>query len=144
MKLLTVIASGLALAAASAAVAQTPPDPDAPPGVAEADLSSAPGSIVVLRGLDKVTARTRDFEVPIGEEVSFGALAVTARYCRKRPPEEPPEVFAFLEIVDRRTDGFGVETDGEAIFSGWMMASSPALNPLEHGVYDIWVIDCRT
>ncbi|MEM9169535.1 MAG: DUF2155 domain-containing protein [Pseudomonadota bacterium] len=34
--------------------------------------------------------------------------------------------------------------DGERIFSGWMFASSPALNPLEHPVYDIWVIDCAT
>ena len=28
------------------------------------------------------------------------------------------------------------------IFSGWMFASSPALNGLEHPVYDVWVIDC--
>ena len=33
---------------------------------------------------------------------------------------------------------------GEMIFSGWMFASSPALNPLEHAVYDVWVIDCET
>jgi hypothetical protein len=143
MKMPVTLLSVLALAAAPA-VAQTPADPDAPEGVANADLSSAPGEVVILRGLDKVTARTRDFAAPIGEEVSFGALAITARYCRKRPPEEPPEVFAFLEIVDRRTDGFGVETEGQEIFSGWMMASSPALNPLEHGVYDVWVIDCRS
>ncbi|MGD9799466.1 MAG: DUF2155 domain-containing protein [Parvularculaceae bacterium] len=30
------------------------------------------------------------------------------------------------------------------IFSGWMFASSPALNGLEHAVYDVWVIDCKT
>lgn len=30
------------------------------------------------------------------------------------------------------------------IFSGWMFASSPALNGLEHPVYDVWVIDCKT
>lgn len=108
------------------------------------DRSSEPGSFAILRGLDKVTARTRDFEAPIGEEVAFGALGVTVRYCRKRPPEEPPEVFAFVQVNDRRTDGFGVETEGERIFSGWMFASNPALNALEHPVYDVWVIDCRT
>lgn len=104
---------------------------------------SRPGSVAVLRGLDKVTARTRDFEAPVGETVSFGALDLTVRYCRKRPPEEPPEVFTFVQVADRRTDGFGVETEGERIFSGWMFASNPALNPLEHPVYDVWVIDCR-
>ena len=105
--------------------------------------SSEPGTVAIMRGLDKVTARTRDFEVPIGEEVEFGALGVTVQYCRKRPPEEPPEVFAFVQVNDRRTDGFGVETEGERIFSGWMFASNPALNALEHPVYDVWVIDCR-
>jgi len=113
-------------------------DPEAP------ELTSEPGSIAVLRGLDKVTARTRDFEAPIGEEVQFGALSITVPYCRKRPPEEPPEVFAFLEIEDRRTDGFGVQSEGELMFSGWMFASNPALNALEHPVYDVWVIDCRS
>ncbi|MFW6300710.1 MAG: DUF2155 domain-containing protein [Oceanicaulis sp.] len=104
---------------------------------------SQPDSMAILRGLDKVTARTRDFEAPVGETVAFGALDVTVRYCRKRPPEEPPEVFTFIQVDDRRTDGFGVETEGERIFSGWMFASNPALNPLEHPVYDVWVIDCR-
>ncbi|KAA5801733.1 DUF2155 domain-containing protein [Alkalicaulis satelles] len=108
------------------------------------ELSSRPGSVAILRGLDKVTARTRDFQAPVGEAVQFGALTVTVNYCRKRPPEEPPEVFAFLQVKDRRTDGFGVEDEGERIFSGWMFASSPALNALEHPVYDVWVIDCRS
>jgi hypothetical protein len=111
---------------------------------ARQERSSQPGSVVILRGLDKVTARTRDFEAPVGEAVEFGALGITVQYCRKRPPEEPPEVFAFLQIDDRRTDGFGVEAEGERIFSGWMFASNPALNALEHPVYDVWVIDCRS
>lgn len=34
--------------------------------------------------------------------------------------------------------------DPDRIFSGWMFASSPALNALEHPVYDVWVIDCKT
>jgi len=106
-------------------------------------LSSEPGDVVVLRGLDKVTARTRDFEVVIGESYEFGALTITPRYCRKRPPEETPETYAFLEVVDRRTDGFGVDAEGEMVFSGWMFASRPAQNPFEHPVYDVWVLDCR-
>lgn len=115
-------------------------DPDARE---DEELSSEPGSIVVLRGLDKVTARTRDFEIEIGDTVQFGSLAITAQYCRKRPPEETPETYAFLQVRDRRTDGFGVDVQGEQIFSGWMFASRPAQNPLEHPVYDVWVLDCR-
>ena len=28
-------------------------------------------------------------------------------------------------------------------FRGWMYAASPGLNPLEHPVYDAWLITCR-
>lgn len=141
------LSAGLVLLGAGSVIAQEVQAPAIAQQVQQAqpdERSSQPGSVAILRGLDKVTARTRDFEAPIGEEVSFGALGVTVRYCRKRPPEEPPEVFAFVQVNDRRTDGFGVETEGERIFSGWMFASNPALNALEHPVYDVWVIDCRS
>lgn len=108
------------------------------------ELSSRPGTIAVLRGLDKVTARTRDFEVNVGESYTFGALQVSVQYCRRRPPEEPPEVFVFMQIDDRRSDGFGSGDEGTRLFSGWMFASNPALNALDHPVYDVWVIDCRS
>jgi hypothetical protein len=92
----------------------------------------------VLQGLDKVTARVSAIEAPVGRAVRFGTLEITARTCRKRPPEETPESAAFLEIRDVKP--------GERpalIFSGWMFASSPALSALEHPVYDVGVIDCR-
>ncbi len=124
---------------ASSAVAQRPPSA----GQQEV-LSSRPGTVAVLRGLDKISAETRDFEAPVNKPVKFGTLTITVNYCRKTPPEEPPEVYAFLTIKDRRTDGSGKETEGEEIFSGWMFASNPALNALEHPVYDVWVLDCKS
>ena len=68
----------------------------------------------------------------------YEALEITARACRKRPPEETPETAAFLEIDDARP---GQPT--RRVFTGWMFASSPAVSALEHPVYDVWVIDCR-
>ena len=94
--------------------------------------------VVVLRGLDKVTARISQIEAPINRPVRFGTLEIHARFCKKRPPEETPETAAFLDIVDVKP--------GETplpLFSGWMFASSPALSALEHPVYDVWVIDCK-
>lgn len=108
------------------------------------ELSSRPGTVLVMRGLDKVTARTEDFEIRIGEEFQFGSLTILPRYCRERPPEETPEIFVFVEIFDRRQDEDGIiEEGGARVFSGWMFASNPALNPLEHPVYNVWPIDCR-
>jgi hypothetical protein len=106
-------------------------------------LSSRAGTVAVLRGLDKISAKTRDFQAPINSTVTFGTLSITVNYCRKTPPEEKPEVYVFMNIKDRRTDGSGKETEGEEIFSGWMFASNPALNALEHPIYDVWVLDCK-
>ncbi|HSK38140.1 MAG TPA: DUF2155 domain-containing protein, partial [Arenibaculum sp.] len=56
----------------------------------------------VLQALDKVTARVRTLELPVGSTVRFGALEVTVRTCRKAPPIEAPEAAAFLEIDENR------------------------------------------
>lgn len=96
------------------------------------------GSAVVLRTLDKVTARTLDLTIDIDSTVAFGTLKITARKCLKRPPEETPETSTFLEISENQID-----EDPRTLFMGWMFASSPALNALEHPVYDVWVIDCK-
>ena len=111
--------------------------PPVPEGVdAEDNISH---NVVVLRALDKITARITELDVPVGKEVRFGTLALTAKYCRTRPPIEPPETYAYLQIDDIKRAG-----TRERVFDGWMVASSPALNPLEHPVYDVWVINCKT
>lgn len=94
--------------------------------------------VAVLQGLDKVTARVVTLDLPVGDTVTFGSLRITARTCRKASPVEPPESAAFLEIQESHPD-----EATEALFSGWMFASSPALSALEHPVYDVWVIDCK-
>lgn len=106
------------------------------PGVPSfaADLQ---GDAALLQGLDKVTARISSLEAPLGEPQQFGTLEILVHRCLKRPPEEPPESAAFLDIHERRPGDAPV-----LLFSGWMFASSPALNALEHPVYDVWLKDC--
>ena len=99
---------------------------------------AAPMQIVVLGGLDKVTAHVSTFEVPVGKTVTFGALQITARACDKHPPEETPESAAFLEVVEARPG----ETPHQ-LFSGWMFASSLALSAMDNPIYDLWVLDCK-
>ena len=141
------VASLMRLPAAETLAQDAPPDApqDAPadaPGEESEDKSSAesgPGfQVAVLQGLDKITARISTFEAPIEAIARFGSLQITARTCHKRPPEEPPESAAFLEIIDVRPDSAAVE-----VFTGWMFASSPGLSAMDHPVYDVWVIDCK-
>lgn len=108
-----------------------------------------------LRALDKITGRSTDIEVKVGEPVVFGSLKVELQVCYQTPPEEAPESAAFLKIastqpvavetMEAAVDAEDVETVSEEnpeLFSGWMYASSPGLSALEHPVYDIWVIRC--
>jgi hypothetical protein len=140
------------VAGISIALAQTP----APPAAADAPaadtqnangpapdnappppLADAPGTTLTLRGLDKITGQPTQIVAPIGKPVHFATLTITARYCYSTPPSEPPETSAFLQIDDHRP-GQSVKR----IFSGWMYASSPGLNGLQHPLYDVWVISC--
>ena len=108
-----------------------------------------------LRALDKITGRSTDIDVKVGEPVVFGSLKVELQVCYQTPPEEAPESAAFLKIVSTQpvavetmeaaVDAEDVETVSEEnpeLFSGWMYASSPGLSALEHPVYDVWVIRC--
>jgi hypothetical protein len=96
-----------------------------------------PYEVTVLRALDKVTARISRIEAPVGQPVTFGTLRIIARTCDKRPPEEPPESAAFLQVEESRPNEVPV-----SVFRGWMFASSPAVSAMDHPVYDIWVLDC--
>ena len=125
----------IVLAAALAALPVAAQDEQQRPRDAEADWLELP--VARLQGLDKVTARISTFEAPVGRTVEFGPLDITARTCTKRPPEDEPESAAFLEIVETTPEEERVE-----VFSGWMFASSPALSAMDHGVYDVWVLDC--
>ena len=101
-------------------------------------VKAEPYNTVVLQGLDKVTAQVSTLDAPVGEFIKFGNLEIVARTCDKRPPTETPESAAFLDISEVKPGEPTTE-----VFRGWMFASSPALNPMEHPVYDVWVLDCK-
>ncbi len=94
--------------------------------------------VAVFAALDKVTARTSKFEVPLNETVQFGALKVTPRVCYSRPPTEQPKTTSFVEVDEIELDG-----QEKRIFTGWMVAESPGLNAVEHPVFDVWLTDCE-
>jgi len=107
------------------------------------------GDTVILRTLDKVTAITKDFDVKIGESLKFGTLTVDTKHCEIKPPEFIPETFAFLQIFEppqlrpKEREKLATEPEPIKLFSGWMLASKPAISALDHAVYDVWVIGCK-
>ena len=105
------------------------------PSAARAEMTDYP--IIKLQSLDKITARTMTFEARVGSTVKFGPLYIKIRSCRKAPPIETPESAAFLQIWEVTP-----KNESKWVFSGWMFASSPALSPMDHPIYDVWVLDC--
>jgi hypothetical protein len=90
-------------------------------------------------GLDKISGRIIMFEVALNETVQFGALQVTPRACYTRPATETQNTTSFVEV-----DEITLKAEIRRIFTGWMFASSPGLNAVEHPIYDVWLIDCKT
>ncbi|MEL6619466.1 MAG: DUF2155 domain-containing protein [Pseudomonadota bacterium] len=115
-----VLAAACGLAAASA--------------TAQVETENAPGA--VLRGLDKFSGQVVDIELPAGRTVQFERLNITLTECRYPAGNPSGNAYAGLQITETGREG--------VIFSGWMVASSPALNPMEHPRYDVWVMRCTT
>ena len=88
--------------------------------------------------LHKVTAKVQKIELLSGQEYAIGDMSLTMHDCISTPPEEPPETKAFLQISE-----FKAGRD-KALFTGWMFASSPGINAMEHPVFDIWPLACKT
>jgi hypothetical protein len=95
---------------------------------------------VVLRTVDKLSARTHTFDIPVDKTVKFGnSLFIKVRACRRASPLDKPESAAFLQVWERKSS----EDASNWIFSGWMFASNPSLSAMDHPVYDVWVIECK-
>ena len=90
-----------------------------------------------MQAMDKITGRVNVIEVPVGGEVKFGSFSVVVRSCKTRSEDEIPENFAFVDVTDKSFD-----KEEFNIFKGWMFSSSPAINAIEHPIYDVWLLKC--
>lgn len=109
---------------------------DGPEAAPEPRIRVQAGTGAVLRWLDKVSGAVRDIELAPGQSQQLGRLEIALGDCRYPVNNPSGDAYAWLDI---RTVGHD-DTD----FSGWMLASSPALSALDHPRYDVWVIRCTT
>ncbi|MFK7876996.1 MAG: DUF2155 domain-containing protein [Paracoccaceae bacterium] len=99
-----------------------------------AQQSTSIGQGAILRGLDKISGQTTDLQMPIGSNAQLGRLTITLTDCRYPAGNLAGDAFAGLQV--RETGQV------EPVFSGWMIASAPALSAMDHNRYDVWVIRC--
>jgi hypothetical protein len=95
---------------------------------------------IVLRALNKVTAQSELMSVKPNEMVKFGQLEITAITCRTSSPQSQTDYAGFLDISEKVPTKQGIKP----LFRGWMYASSPSITALEHPVYDVTMVECKT
>ena len=96
------------------------------------EMTSAPGGLI--RVLDKLTGVVADFDLGRGQSQTLGRLTVLLDECRYPTNDPAAEAEAHLTVTDALLT--------KTAFSGWMIASSPALSALDHPRYDVWVQSC--
>ena len=132
----------LAVAAVAANAVPTPaPDPHK---VAAPTIVTPMGERVVrLAALNKRNGQTQEFSAHPGDILRFATLTVRVRACETTPPWEARQTAAYLQIDDAPAQVRAAKVQSvRRVFSGWMFAESPSLNPLEHPLYDVWVRSC--
>ena len=116
---------------------EKPPPPIVPPRPVR-------GAVAVLQVLDKVTAETLRFEVPVGGRVRYKSLLIEVKVCETRGVDDPqPKPSAYLDVTsDPRATVRAPLTDRKEVFKGWMFANAPGVHAMQHPTYDLWLITC--
>ena len=83
---------------------------------------------VNIQVLDKLSGKVIKKRVKVGEPMEFAGIQVTLKRCFKNAPEDSKEIYAFVEIGERKS-----------LFARWLFASSPSINIFEHPQYDVRV-----
>ncbi len=96
------------------------------------------GKFVEIKVLDKVSSKTDLLKLEIGKELKFKALLIKSLKCKNSEFDDNPEITAYIQVKDVTNK----DNNEVFIFNGWTFSSSPAVNPFDHAVYDIWLTRC--
>jgi len=101
-------------------------------------LESSNGHFIEVKILDKVSSKTNLLKLTIGEEKIFKNLLIKSLKCKNSEFDDNPEITAYIQVQDL----VNKDNNEVFIFNGWTFSSSPAINPFDHPVYDIWLTKC--
>jgi hypothetical protein len=99
---------------------------------------NAEEKFIEIKILDKVSSKTNLLKLKIGEGKKFQNLLIKSLKCKNSEFDDNPEITAYIQVQDLTN-----KSNNEVfIFNGWTFSSSPAINPFDHPVYDIWLTKC--
>jgi hypothetical protein len=94
--------------------------------------------VATLGLLNKRNGVARDVQLKPGQATRIGDVIIRLRACEKTSPVESEQYTgAFAQVDVRGTDG-----KWSRVFSGWLFKERPALNVVQHPIYDVWVKNC--
>ena len=94
---------------------------------------------VNLIGLDKITAKTIPIKIRLGETAKFGLLEIKALKCGVSDLSKTKNnSVAYIQVRDISEN----QNEKVFIFNGWTFSSNPSLAPIDHAIYDIWLVSC--
>ena len=93
---------------------------------------------IEIKILDKVSSKTNLLKLKIGKEKKFKNLLIKSLKCKNSEFDDNPEITAYIQVKDITNK----DNNEVFIFNGWSFSSSPAVNPFDHPVYDIWLTKC--
>ena len=96
-------------------------------------------SAVKVIGLDKITAKTVELVIKIGDKKRYGALEIKPLKCGKVIKKNfESEDVAYLQIKDTKESG----NNKVFIFNGWTFSSNAINTSIDHAIYDVWLVSC--
>ena len=102
-------------------------------------LIKSKSSSAKLIGLDKITAKTSEIVINLGETKKFGLLEIKGLKCGNVELESGQGQTAYIQVKDL-SDNLNNQI---FVFNGWTFSSSTTLNPIDHPVYDLWLVSCE-
>ena len=91
-------------------------------------------------GLDKITAKTSEIIIKLGETKKFGPLEIKVLKCGKLNSKYLDDnSVAYLQVKDLSKN----DNEKVFIFNGWTFSSDPTLAPFDHAIYDLQLVQCN-
>jgi hypothetical protein len=115
------------------------------------------GSAVIVGALDREARANTKLRIPAGGQGTYGSLRIKVSGCFMSHPEDTFESWAYVEVSDMgRTDRkqlavlpqrdrnrVRAATGERVLRKGWIIASSPSVTPVDHPLYDMWLVSCE-
>lgn len=115
------------------------------------------GSAIIVGALDREARTNTRLRIPAGSQGTYGSLRIKVSGCFMSHPDDTFESWAYVEVTDtgradrkqlavlpQRNRTRVKEATGERVLrKGWIIASSPSVTPIDHPIYDMWLINCE-